>query len=208
MRATPDPSIGLTRSQAIVAGFGTQMGRSDRGRGAVLMGGRACPPPWGVRSLRWGVSGVADPDDVRVAQLYARARRAAAGVVGAGAAEDVASEAVVRALVRWGRVQGYAERWVVVVASNLAVDLLRRRRVPLVAAGVVRFEFEVIERVDVEGLLRRLPARQRQVVALRYLVGCSEAEVAEALEVSLETVRTHLKRARRELRSSITREVV
>jgi len=155
------------------------------------------------------VSGVAGPDDVRVAQLYARARRAAAAaVVGAGPAEDVASEAVVRALVRWGRVQGYAERWVVVVASNLAVDLLRRQRVPVVAAAVVRFEDEVVERVAVEGLLRRLPARQRQVVALRYLAGCSEAEVAETIGVSLETVRTHLKRARRELRSSMTREVV
>ncbi|MST34613.1 sigma-70 family RNA polymerase sigma factor [Acidimicrobiaceae bacterium USS-CC1] len=140
--------------------------------------------------------------------MYARARRAAAAVVGAGPAEDVASEAVVRALVRWGRVQEYAERWVVVVASNLAVDLLRRQRVPVVAAGVMRFEDEVVERVDVEGLVRRLPARQRQVVALRYLAGCSEAEVAETLGVSLETVRTHLKRARRELRSSMTREVV
>lgn len=129
-------------------------------------------------------------------------------MVGAGPAEDVASEAVVRALVRWGRVQEYAERWVVVVASNLAVDLLRRQRVPVVAAGVMRFEDEVVERVDVEGLVRRLPARQRQVVALRYLAGCSEAEVAETLGVSLETVRTHLKRARRELRSSMTREVV
>ena len=140
--------------------------------------------------------------------MYARARRAAAAMVGAEAAEDVASEAVVRALVRWGRVQDYAERWVVVVASNLAVDLLRRRRVPVVPAGVVRFEDEVVERVDVEGLVRRLPARQRQVVALRYLAGCSEAEVAETLGVSLETVGTHLKRARREMRSSITREVV
>jgi len=46
------------------------------------------------------------------------------------------------------------------------------------------------------------------VVALRYLAGCSEAEVAETIGVSLETVRTHLKRARRELRSSMTREVV
>jgi DNA-directed RNA polymerase specialized sigma24 family protein len=42
-------------------------------------------------------------------------------------AEDVAQEAVARAYARWRHVQPHAEPWVARVASNLALDALRRR---------------------------------------------------------------------------------
>jgi RNA polymerase sigma factor (sigma-70 family) len=58
-------------------------------------------------------------------------------------AEDVAQEACARAYSRWSSVRDHAEPWCVRVASNLALDLLRRRtrsrrhEAQLVAAGTV-----------------------------------------------------------------------
>jgi RNA polymerase sigma factor (sigma-70 family) len=42
--------------------------------------------------------------------------------------------------------------------------------------------------------LRTLPKRQRQVIALRYLTGLPEGEVADVLGVSAGTASTHLRR--------------
>jgi RNA polymerase sigma-70 factor, ECF subfamily len=50
---------------------------------------------------------------------------------------------------------------------------------------------------------RRLPARQREVFALRYLEGCSTEETAEALGLSTGSVKTHLFRAVHHMRASL-----
>jgi RNA polymerase sigma factor (sigma-70 family) len=47
--------------------------------------------------------------------------------------------------------------------------------------------------------VRRLPRRQARVVALTYLDGLSRREVAEVLDCSDETVKTHLERGRARL---------
>jgi RNA polymerase sigma-70 factor, ECF subfamily len=146
------------------------------------------------------VSDLGGPDDEQLAALYVRARRTAGRIVGHVEAEDVASETVVRLTASWPRVGAYAPRWVIVVAGNLAVDRLRRRPRPVIPPTSVSFEDEVVARLAVRGLLGRLPARQRQAMTLRYLVQLSEAEVAETLDVSLETVRTHLSRGRAAMR--------
>lgn len=49
--------------------------------------------------------------------------------------------------------------------------------------------------------LRSLPGRQRQVVALRHLVGLSERETARALDISVGSVKTHCSRGLAALRS-------
>jgi RNA polymerase sigma-70 factor, ECF subfamily len=51
--------------------------------------------------------------------------------------------------------------------------------------------------------LRRLPARQREVFALRYLEGCSTEETAEALGLSTGSVKTHLFRAVHQMRATL-----
>jgi RNA polymerase sigma-70 factor (ECF subfamily) len=55
------------------------------------------------------------------------------------------------------------------------------------------------ESADVWEAVRRLPKRQAQVVALYYLEDRSLDDVAAALAMSVETVRTHLRRARQRL---------
>lgn len=45
-----------------------------------------------------------------------------------GDAQEVAQEALARAFARWRRVAPYDEAWVARVATNLAIDLCRKRR--------------------------------------------------------------------------------
>ncbi len=52
-------------------------------------------------------------------------------------------------------------------------------------------------------VLRSLPRRQREIATLFYLEELSYAEIAEALEVSQETVRAALRRARASLRKAL-----
>src|SRR5207249_4410314 len=51
--------------------------------------------------------------------------------------------------------------------------------------------------------LGRLPARDRDVIACRYLLGLSEAEAADTLGVARGTVKSQLSRALRRLRATL-----
>jgi RNA polymerase sigma factor (sigma-70 family) len=50
------------------------------------------------------------------------------------------------------------------------------------------------ERADVLAALRKLPARQRDVLLLRYYLDLSERETAEALGITNGTVKVHAHR--------------
>ncbi|HEY8545228.1 MAG TPA: sigma-70 family RNA polymerase sigma factor, partial [Acidimicrobiales bacterium] len=50
------------------------------------------------------------------------------------------------------------------------------------------------ESAEVLAALRALPDRQREVLALRYYLELSEAEIAEALGISTGSVKTHAHR--------------
>ena len=125
-----------------------------------------------------------------------------------GDAEEIAQETLARAYVRWRRVRHYAEAWVVRVATNLALDRLRRRR--FIAAtpparaldqpAIATSDIHIAERLDLARELDRLPRRQRQVVALRYLADLPEADVARTLGCSVGTVKRHAHRGLTALR--------
>ena len=116
--------------------------------------------------------------------------------------EDVSAEAFARAFARWPTVGGleYRDAWVMRVASNLAVDVVRRRRRfarNLGAAGDAADPAEVaVLRVGLAAALAALPKSQRDAVVLRYLADMSEADVASVLGVAPGTVKSHLHRAR------------
>ena len=145
----------------------------------------------------------AGPTDELIAELFVQAERTAARLVGRDRADDIASETVVRALVRWSRISDHPHAWVTRVATNLAIDVLRARRsMPEGGPAVAEqsFEIDAIRRMDVASSLRRLSRRQQQVVVLHYLGGFTDGQVSEALGLSLPTVKTHLGRALRVLR--------
>jgi RNA polymerase sigma-70 factor (sigma-E family) len=123
-------------------------------------------------------------------------------------AQDLTQEALARAYARWSRVGPYDEAWVTRVATNLALGVVRKREragrrrpdpVPLAdEPGTV-----VVRRQELVAVLRALPKRQREVVALRYLADLPEAEVAAALGCSVGTVKQHASRGLAALRAAL-----
>lgn len=124
------------------------------------------------------------------------------------AAEDIAQEALVAAYRRWEEVGAMDNpgAWVRRVVANKAVSVVRRRVSEV--KGMARLSRRHDERVVSEmsadsewiwGLVRRLPKRQAQVVALYYFDGLSMPEIGEVLKISKDTVNTHLRRAKNTL---------
>jgi RNA polymerase sigma factor (sigma-70 family) len=91
---------------------------------------------------------------------------------------------------------------VVTVATNLAIDRLRRRSrsTETGAEPVALVETHLSERIDLARALRRLSLRQREVVVLRYLADWPELEVADALGCTPGTVKSHASRGLAQLR--------
>ena len=139
-------------------------------------------------------------------ELFPRAVRLAHRLLGdRAAAEDVAAEALARAYARWPKVSGlpYRDGWVLKVATNLSIDRLRRR-VPEVWPDVAGdFEDGVELRIALNAALLTLARRQREAVALRYLGGLSDQEVAHALGISIGSVKTHIHRGLKGLRGRL-----
>ena len=167
--------------------------------GAVSSGGR-----FGAGSRRWAAR--TDPDDgfeEAFDELFPRAVRLATRLLGdRAAAEDVAAEAMARAYARWPKVSTlpYRDGWLLKVATNLAIDRLRRRPPEITPAPEGDFEEGVELRLALNAALLTLAPRQRQAVALRYLGGLSDREVALALGISLGSVKTHIHRGLNGLR--------
>lgn len=127
-----------------------------------------------------------------------------------GSAEDVAQETLARAYVRWAKINDDPTGWCVTVAVNLTMDQLRsaerdrRRHRQLIALDSPgSADPYVAERLDLYAALRRLPRRQRQIVALRWIGDLSEAQTAHALGISLGSVKSQGSRGLDALRNHL-----
>lgn len=148
-----------------------------------------------------------DSFDARFDDLAAIAYRVAYRLLGSRAdAEDIAQEALTRAHVRWRRVHRHAEPWVARVATNLAIDAVRRgsrrggRTLSPADAIAARASPSATDRIELQRLVAGLPRRQREVVALRYLADMTEAATAAELGTSIGTVKQHAHRGLAALR--------
>ena len=128
-----------------------------------------------------------------------------------GCAEEVAQDAFVRLLENWRRVSRYDRPggWVRRVAIRLAVRAAKRRShlVDLEAAWPVVGDEQRPLDLDLIAAVRRLPPRQRAVVALRYGEDLPVNEVADILGCTASTASVHLHRARTKLAELLTEEV-
>ena len=127
-------------------------------------------------------------------------------------AQDVAQEAFCRALSRWRQISTYDDpvAWVRRVAWNLATSQVRRSRVA--ASFVNRHQPDFVpppsaDRVALVTALRALPAKQRQATVLFYLADLPIAEIADAMAVSVGTVKSWLHRARTALAQELAQEL-
>src|SRR4051794_30280674 len=109
-------------------------------------------------------------------------------------AEDLVAESFARALLRWGTVSRHPApaAWVVRTALNTRVSWWRKRRreVPLTddGDGPHSAADEPAIGADVMDAVRRLPRRQREVLALRIFLDLDTRQTAAILGISANTV--------------------
>ena len=138
--------------------------------------------------------------------LFPKAVRLAYRILGErSASEDVAAEALARAYASWRKLRDvpHLEAWVMRVATNLALDLVKRRKVVLEPRQPADPEDAVALRSALYEALVSLPRGQREVIALRHLAGLSERETAEALGISVGAVKTQAHRAAARMRERL-----
>lgn len=126
------------------------------------------------------------------------------------AAEDLTQEAFLRAHRDWGRVSGMEspKGWVRRVAVNLARSRVRRLRSEAAARLRLGSSSPTMGEPDDAAdefwrEVRRLPDRQAQVIALRYIDDLSVSEIARVLGVADGTVKAHLHEGRSRLRRQL-----
>jgi RNA polymerase sigma-70 factor (ECF subfamily) len=135
----------------------------------------------------------------------------------AEAAEDAAQETFLRVfqhLHRYDQKRPFAT-WLLSIAAHYCIDRLRRRRLAIFSmdeADESEGGFELPDpaspdpeaesmkkeaRDHLHGLLRSLEPTDRAAIVMRYWNDFSEAEIAEALNLSVSAVKSRLHRARR-----------
>jgi RNA polymerase sigma-70 factor (ECF subfamily) len=131
-----------------------------------------------------------------------------------GAAEDVAQEVFVKLWQVLPRYDGRAQlsTWIYAITRNAAISATRRRR-RMVSMSDPRVAAEVESRAAApeagpdEATLRRcvetLPDKQRQAVILYYQEERPVEEVAAMMGLPVNTVKTHLHRARANLAAAL-----
>lgn len=124
-------------------------------------------------------------------------------------ADDVAQDAFVTAFrsIADFRGEGTFAAWLRRIAARLWLRRLQRdRRLAALAqaeAPVTEFAPAADGRIDLDGALKALSAPERLCVSLCYGAGLSHAEAAEALNLPLGTVKSHVKRGLERLRNRL-----
>ena len=140
--------------------------------------------------FRWALAHTGDPDD----------------------AEDVAQEVLVRLVTHLDRFKGRSRftTWLYQVTRNAARELQRRSSSRRRLGDALTREADETERREdtdlrdeVTALYRDLPPRQREIFHLADLEELTITEIAERLAMNPVTVRVHLFRARRALRTRL-----
>ncbi|MFZ0322520.1 MAG: SigE family RNA polymerase sigma factor [Actinomycetes bacterium] len=121
-------------------------------------------------------------------------------------AEDLVQTTLVKVVPKWARIKDRPEPYVRQVLARESVNRWRRRRWREVSTHVIpdmpQHEGpDTVDRMTLLEDLRRLSPRQRAVLVLRYFDDLSEAETAEALAISVGTVKSHTRDALTRLRS-------
>jgi RNA polymerase sigma-70 factor (ECF subfamily) len=123
-----------------------------------------------------------------------------------GVAAEAVDEAFARALERWAHVRamGSPAGWTFIVARNLlrrsARGRAREQANPLTPGGEPEIDVALWQTV------RSLPNRERELIALRYVAGLTELQIASTLGIAPGTVARGLHDARARLHSMLAPE--
>ena len=128
------------------------------------------------------------------------------------AAEDLAQEVFLELYRSLGRLESEAHvvSWLRRVASHRCIDEIRRRNHrpefptdTLPESGDMPQTREVFVAERLQAMVAGLPERARMVVVLRYQEEMDPTEIAQALSMPINTVKSHLRRSLTALRDSL-----
>ena len=132
-----------------------------------------------------------------------------------GTAEEIVQDCFVAVHARWSRLHdpdkalAYLRQCVVNRSRSHLRHLAVVRRhadreaAPEPVSGADHSAYDLARRATVLDALRRLPRRQREVLALRYYLDLSEAEIADMLGISRGAVKSHASRGAATLRAEL-----
>ena len=137
-------------------------------------------------------------------------------------AQNIGQDTMAALIVRgqkWGMPEK-CESWVLAVAKNLALNELRRQKREAQAyeregsatatSGYCDEAAQAVARLLIKEALEELPAKERATVIHRLMADKDRTTVSAALDVTVNTVKTSLQRAKRKLdpklRDSFTEE--
>lgn len=130
-------------------------------------------------------------------------------------AEDIAQEAFIKAfnnLSNYDPAKSRFSTWLYRIATNKAIDYLRaaKRKVPAEDIELIAdeaapdYEAEETKREVRDAVAKLQPPTHRQVVEAYYWEGKSYEEIAQTLEIPINTVRTWLRRAKQQLKEQLS----
>ncbi len=124
---------------------------------------------------------------------------------------DASQDALIRIYTKIGSYEEKAQfrTWVQRIVTNICIDKFRRKK-PSVSIEEHEMVFQAGDNVETEVLsayaaeeireaIGKLPEHHRTVVVLRYLQDFSYNEIADSLNLPLNTVKSYLFRARQQL---------
>ena len=117
--------------------------------------------------------------------------------------EDAAQESFLRLMRQEKpfRDAGHAKAWLIVTASNVCKDMLRRKQREELELDEARDQVSPPETDrDLLELILQLPEKYKTVIYLYYYEGYAVREIAAMLSLTAEAVKTRLRRARAMLR--------
>jgi RNA polymerase sigma-70 factor (ECF subfamily) len=129
-------------------------------------------------------------------------------------AEDVAQEALIAGLegLKAGRKPERLTHWLLGIARHISFDRERTAsddQLDEIVDPKRRSAKSMVIRREMDALLARaledMTPNDRQIVDLHYRVGLSRKEIADRLEVSMDTVHTRCERAHARLREALSR---
>lgn len=126
-------------------------------------------------------------------------------------AEDVVSEVYTKVwteALRYDPLRGSVMTWLLVLCRSRALDRIRQKRRYVAFEGLPEEAADALmgnlqEYSSLQRALRQLTPNQRQLVGLAFLHGLTHEEIAEATQLPLGTVKSHLRRALQALRSRL-----
>jgi RNA polymerase sigma factor (sigma-70 family) len=126
--------------------------------------------------------------------------------LGSAAAEDAFQETFLRALAAYGRLRHgeHLRAWVLTIASNVAIDTLRRTR-PSEEPPELPHEDGQPAYLELDELTHGLPPKERAAVVLRYGYDLTYDQIAAALDSSPDAARQAASAGVRRLRAERTR---